>query len=88
MVRFLWRAILGVAFQAVFLTLLLLFGVAYLVYTFLLKPVVSRAEEVVETADKTYDQRMAEETVSDAERKQAEQELEIDLGNSGDPGQQ
>lgn len=75
---------MGVAFQAVFLTLLLLLGIGFLVWTFLLKPVISRAEEVVETADETFDKRIVEESISEQERKLAVEELELNLGEPED----
>lgn len=73
-----------IALFATFLTLLGLAVVGGIFWWFVLRPLVSKAEQVMDTADESEDARLQREAVSDAERQQAERELEQQLGEQND----
>lgn len=71
-----------VAVQAIFFTFLVLALIGWLVWSFLIKPVAAKAEVVMDRADESYEIQMERERLTEEERKRAEEELTIRLGDS------
>ena len=71
-----------VAFQAVLLTLALMALGIGLFWWFVVRPLVGKAGDVMERADKSYELECERERLSEEERLRAEEELKQQLGET------
>ncbi|MBL8065511.1 MAG: hypothetical protein JNM34_06595 [Chthonomonadaceae bacterium] len=69
-----------IAFQAVLITILFALAVGAVIWMVLVRPLMKKAEDVIERADESYEVQMQRESLSEQEREQAEQELNQIVG--------